>query len=61
MTSIIKLYWIEPNIPTQAESLNSIMVSPITEQSTPLKDPEVRFVSELKFVSKFDLNEFKDA
>ena len=46
-------------MPTQTESLNSMIDSPMTRQSTPLKDPLVRLVSELKFVYKFDLNEFK--
>ena len=55
----MKLYWMEPNTPTHAESLNSIIDSPKTRQSTPLKDPLVRLVYELKLVYKLDLNEFK--
>jgi hypothetical protein len=45
----------------QKESLKSQIVSPTTLQSTPLKLPDVKFVIELKLVSRAVLKELTPA
>lgn len=56
---MIKLYWTEERSPMHAESLYYTMDCPNDRQSIPLKDPDVKLVSELKLICKFSLKELK--